>query len=108
VEQEERTEFSPVSVQETLAPMARTRRGEEGREFQKQQHWKSRPLGLRKSGRRRAACVGVAARLGQAAVYCRGTAAREATREREGGRGTGWERERRGGGANQTKEGSEH
>ena len=26
----ERTELSPVSVQETLAPMARTRRGEEG------------------------------------------------------------------------------
>jgi hypothetical protein len=37
---EKRTELSPVSVQETLAPMAMRRRGEEeGREFQKKQRW---------------------------------------------------------------------
>lgn len=86
---EEWTELSPVAVRETLAPGSNGKghdEEEKAREFQKQQRWKSRPLGLRKER------AGAMERLGRAAVYCVGTAAREATGEkgREGGRGTGW------------------
>jgi len=79
---EERTELSPVSVQETLAPMARTRRGEEGPGIPEA------ALEVTAFGAPKRAS-GAMERLGRAAVYCGGTAAREATGEkgREGEEG---------------------
>ena len=97
---EEWTELSPVAVRETLAPGSNGKghdEEEKAREFQKQQRWKSRPLGLRKER------AGAMERLGRAAVYCVGTAAREATGEK-GREGEGQAGERRQGGASQRPE----